>query len=176
MSRADGENFVWVGDGVTLVRSTDADWERANGNLRPGDAEERAAALAAKGGAPTPGRMESAWTIRDGADVLGYVGLMPFDDESLMSRSRMVVMLSTREVDRRKVKYVRWSRAVFAAVAERAPKWVDDFYTYPLASYRAAVKWLKRVLRFRVVEERVEDGYEYLLMGISRKEATSWRS
>ena len=176
MARTDCENFVWVGDGVTLVRSTDADWEMANGNLRPGDAEEHAAALAAKGGAPTPERMESAWTIRDGADVLGYIGLLPFDDESLMSRSRMVVMLSTREVDRRKVKYVRWSRAVFAAVAERAPKWVDGFYTYPLASYRAAVKWLKRVLRFRVVEERIEDGAKHLLMGISRKEAVSWHS
>lgn len=162
-------NFIWLGDGVTMTCSTQADFDFINARLRAADYAET---QVFDGGRPDAlADMERSWTIRDGANVVGFVATKPFADESLLSRRRFLVQLTTEYVWRIKVKYVRFSRAVLRAVVENAPAWVEDFYTLPMKSYEGAVRWDERVLRMRRVCEVDVEGVPHVLFGITRKEA-----
>ena len=163
-------NFIWLGDGVTMTRSTQDDFDRINADLRDAD---RAEQQVFDGGRPDAlADMESSWTVRDGPHLVCFAALRTFLGESVLSRSRVIVQLTTNHVWRIKVKYVRFSRAVLRELAGNAPPWVGEFWTFPMASYAGAVAWDERILGFHRVREIVLSGVPHVAMRISRKEAT----
>lgn len=164
-------NFIWLGEGVTLTGSTQADFDFINARLRAADRAETQVFDAGRPDALAD--MERSWTIRDGANVVGFIATKPFGDESVMSRRRFLVQLTTEYVWRIKVKYVRFSRAVLRAVAENAPAWVEEFYTLPMKSYEGAVKWDERILKMRRVREVDVEGVPHVLFRITRQEAVA---
>lgn len=164
-------NFIWLGEGVTMTRSVQEDYEATYADLREWDRREtevfdggRADALA---------DMETSWTIRDGAALVGFIALKTFAGESVLSRRRFIVQLTTNHVWKVKVKYVRFSRPVLRAVAENAPGWVTDFYTLPMKAYAGAVRWDERILKMHRVREIVANGVPHVLFHITRKEAAA---
>jgi len=164
-------NFIWLGEGVTMTGSTQADFDFVNAHLRAADYAET---QVFDGGRPDAlADMERSWTVRDGANVVGFVATAPFAYESVMSRRRFLVQLTTEYVWRIKVKYVRFSRAVLRAVCENAPAWVTEFYTLPMKAYAGAVRWDERILKMRRVREIDVEGVPHVLFRITRKEATS---
>jgi len=164
-------NFIWLGEGVTLVRSVQADYDWINAHLRAAD---RAETQVFEGGRPDSlADMDESWTIRDGAALVGFAALKSFPGESALSRRRFIVELTTTYVERIKIKYVRFSRAVLAALAANAPSWVEDFYTLPMESYTGAVEWDARILKMRPVKRIVANGVGHVLFHITRKEALS---
>lgn len=165
-------NFIWIGDGVSLARSWPEDMDFVNANLREWDWRET---QVFDGGRPDRLEdFETCWTIRDGADIVGYFGMRTFADESLMSCSRFLVELTTPHVWQMKVKYVRLSRKVLGAVCGRAPSWVTDFWTLPMKAYAGTVKWQERVLGMKRVREIELEGVPHVLFHITRKETESW--
>ena len=164
-------NFIWLGEGVTMVASTQDDFDFINANLR--EMDRRETQVFDNGRPDALADMERSWTIRDGANVVGFVATAPFACESVMSRRRFLVQLTTEYVWRIKVKYVRFSRSVLAAVAENSPAWVTDFFTLPMKAYAGAVKWDERVLKMRKVREIDVDGVPHVLFHITRKEASA---
>jgi len=164
-------NFIWLGDGVTLVRSTQADFDFINAHLR--EADRRETEVFDRGRPDALCDMETSWTIRDAGNVVGFIATMPFADESVMSRRRFLVELTTGHVWKIKVKYVRYSRAVLRAVVENALPWVEDFYTLPMKAYAGACRWDEKVLRMRKVREIEVEGVPHVLFHITRKEATA---
>lgn len=171
-SRKTDTNFIWLDDGVTLVESTQADYDWINAHLREWDRRE---AEVFDGGRPDRlSDMERSWTIRDGENVVGFFATRTFADESVLSRRRFLVELTTDYVWKIKVKYVRFSRAVFRAVVENAPTWVDEFYTLPMKAYTGTVKWQERILGLRRLREVEIEGIPHVLLGTTRKEVMSW--
>ena len=159
-----------LGDGVTLTPSTQADFDVVNANLRAGDLAETKVFDFGR-----PDRlddMERSWTIRDGSNIVGFVALKAFGDESLLSKNRFLVQLTTNYVWKIKLKYVRYSRAVLKAVCERAPGWVTDFWTMPMKAYSGAVRWDERILKMHKVMELDIVGVPHVLFHITREEAT----
>lgn len=170
MYRTDG-NFIWLGDGVTMTRSVQTDYDFVNAHLR--DADYAETQVFDRGRPDALADMESSWTVRDGGDIVCFVALKPFGTESVMSRNRFLVQLTTDHVWRIKKKYVRFSRKVLRAVAENAPPWVTDFWTLPMKSYAGAVKWDERILKMTRVREMRLEGVDHVLFRITRKDATS---
>lgn len=164
-------NFIWLGDGVTMVASTQADFDFINANLR--EMDRREVEVFDRGRPDALADMERSWTVRDSAEIVGFIAIKPFADESVLSRRRFLVQLTTEYVWRIKVKYVRFSRAVLAAVVANSPAWVTDFYTLPMKAYEGAVKWDERVLKMRRVAEICAEGVPHILFHITRKEAVA---
>ena len=161
-------NFIWLGEGVTMTGSTQPDFDYINAHLREGD---KAETQVFDGGKPDSlSQMEKSWTIRDGGNVVGFLASMPFADESIMSRRRFMVQLTTDYVWKIKIKYVRFSRAVLRAFVENSPAWVDEFYTLPMKSYTGAVKWDEKILKLHRLRELDVGGVPHVLFGITRKE------
>lgn len=164
-------NFIWLGEGVTMVASTQDDFDFINANLR--EMDRRETQVFDNGRPDALADMERSWTIRDGANIVGFVATKPFADESVLSRRRFLVQLTTGHVWRIRIKYVRFSRAVLAAVAANSPKWVTDFFTLPMKAYEGAVKWDERVLKMRRLGEIDAEGVPHVLFHITRKEASA---
>ncbi len=164
------QNFIWLGDGVTMVRSVQEDYDHINANLREADLRE---VMVFDGGRRDAlADMEECWTVRDGPNVVCFLATRTFAGESLLSRRRFLVQLTTDYVWRIKVKYVRFSRAVLKACVERTPPWIDEFFTLPMKEYAGAVRWDERVLKMTRMAEPVLNGVPHVLFRITRKEAT----
>ena len=162
-------NFIWLGEGVTMVRSVQADYDFINANLREADLRE--VLVFDRGRRDRLSDMEESWTVRDGPNVVCFLATKPFEGEGPLSRRRFLVQLTTEYVWRIKVKYVRYSRAVLAAMARRTPPWVTDFYTLPMKEYVGAVRWDERILGMERVAEPVLNGVPHVLFHITRDNA-----
>ena len=166
-------NFIWLGDGVTMVRSTDADFALVHGRLRPGDrAEER---VFGEGRRDRLEDMESAWTVRDGAEVVCWVALALFRGDGPLSRRRLVAEMTTDHVWRARLRYVRHSRRVLAAVVENGPSWAEEFLSTPMEAYAQSVRWQERVLGFRRAGRVVVNGVAHAVLRTTRQEVLGCR-
>ena len=166
-------NFIWLGEGVTMTGSTQADFDFINARLRAADYAETQVFDAGRPDALAD--MERSWTIRDGAYVVGFIASRIFADQSPMAHQRFIVQLTTEYVWRIKMKYVRFSRAVLRAFVENAPAWVTDFYTLPMKAYTGAVRWDERILRMHRVREVDVEGVPHVLFHITRQEVEKWQ-
>lgn len=154
---------------VTLAPSTQEEIDWVEANFREGEKRERDVA---GGGRTLLETFEACWTIRDAAsgDVFGYFGAMVMPGESCMSRVRGLCFMSCTNVERHKIAFVRSSRPVLRYVVGKAPKWVNKFISWPIASYRGSVEWHKRVLKMREARRVPANGDEYVIFEIERKE------
>ena len=166
------KSFIYLGEGVTLAKSWQEDYDYVNAHLRDMDRRETEVF---DGGKPDRlSDMERSWTIRDGENIVGYFATMTFPDESILSRRRFLVELTTDYVWKIKVKYVRFSRRVVRAVVENTAPWATDFYTLPMADYGGTVKWQQKILGFRKINEIDVEGVKHVLLHTTRQEVLKW--
>lgn len=157
-----------LGDGVTMTRSTQEDYDWINAHLRADDAAEQR--VFGEGFKDTVAMMERSWTIRDGENIVGFIATVIMQGDSPLSTRRMMAQMTTEYVWKIKVKYVRYSRRVLRAVVENTAAWVNDFYTMPMASYVGAVKWDERILGLHRMGVVQVNGVDHVLFRIGRKE------
>ena len=163
------DEVINLGDGVTLTKSTKADFDYINAHLREGDAAEQR--VFGEGFQDSIELTERSWTIRDGAAVVGYLATVVMRGDTPLSPRRLLAEMTTNYVSSIKIKYVKFSRRVLKAVVEHSAPWITDFYTMPMASYVGAVKWDERILRMRKIGVVPINGIDHIIFHISRKEA-----
>jgi len=163
-----GWERIDIGDGVTLKRSTQADYDHVNSHLRAEDAAEQR--VFGEGFRDSLDMMERSWTIRDGENVVGFIATVVARGDSPLSPRRFLAEMTTEYVRRIPVKYVRLSRRVLRAVVENTAPWVSEFYTLPMASYAGAVRWDERILRMHREGTVRVNGVDHVLFRIGRKE------
>lgn len=157
---------VEVGGGVRLVPPTEGLLAEVELNLRPGDRMEHdfvGGSLRALEGMPT-------WVVMDGGDAMGAGGFVLPAGATHLSSVRVAWFLSTNAVETRRVRFVRMTRRVLAAMCRGLPPWVDTIVATPMADYPQAVRWLVRVVGMRPAGKTYVDGAEFRLLAAPRKE------
>lgn len=161
------ETEIVLGEGVRLVPATNELLAEVEANLRPGDKAEHDFG---GGNLRRPDRHSPVWAILDGKDLLGAGGWLIPADGTWLAPVRVAWFLSTRKVDARKKKFVRLSPRVLAAMAKTLPPWVDRIVVCPMNLYPMSIKWLKRVMKMRVLCEKKVDGAMFTILMADRKE------
>lgn len=153
--------------GITMDPATQAEIDYVEENFRDGDRRE----AEIEGGARTTiDEFEKCWTVRAGADIIGYFGVMTIPSESQMSRTRVLCFMSCRNADRHKIAFVAASRSVLRYVVGECPKWTSRYVSWPLASYDASVRWQRKTLGMREIGRvPVKDDF-YVWFEITKEE------
>lgn len=172
---AAGEIVVRRGTAVgVLVPATDELLAEVVANLRDEDRREHehAARFVGEEYADTRASLfEKCWIMLLDGETVGYVGLLTDPLSSPLSESRWIALLSTEAAGRHATDYVRLTRPVLRRVAEEAPPWVTDFYSMPLKSYAASVRWHEKTMGWRRVREiPLWEGETGVLFNKKRKE------
>lgn len=155
-----------LGNGIRLIPPTEEALEYIEQHFREGDAMEHnffGGSLRCPEGQPS-------WAVMHGEDIIGVCGFTFASDGGMLSDARVVWFLSTTSVDKQKVLFVKSSRKVLKAITATLPRWVKVIITAPMADYKAAVKWDKRVLGFREWYRTVDNDCEFIVMYQTREE------
>lgn len=155
-----------------LTPSTAEDFEYINAHLRAEDKFEQDHFSKTCGVDRVDGLdlMEKSWTLHLKDEIVGYVALQLPPMQSAFSNVRFVPMLSTTNVEHHPLDYVRLSRPILGYVVRQAPKWVDEFYSLPLAKYEATVRWHEKTMGWHRVAEFDVMGEKAILFNLNRRE------
>ena len=155
-------------DGLTIETATDADLEYVHDHLRPGDMVEHSFD---RRGWDTVEHLPGVMVIRKNGDVIGYIGNFPPPNETVWSPRRVMYYLSTVNVEKYRLEYVRRTPQVFRLMAAELPEWVTEILTVSMPEdYPMACKWLERVLKFEPLIDYTWRGKRHRLYHKQRKD------
>ncbi|MCQ2299974.1 MAG: hypothetical protein MJZ81_07625 [Bacteroidales bacterium] len=140
-------DVVEFSDGVTVRPATEDDFREANAFMREedrfevqvfGEDEERF------------DEWDEAVAVRIDGDLVGILGFVKIEGDSVVSRRRGMTFLTTDAVWRHRKAFVRQSRNVANwAFYNLLPAWVDTVCATTTERYSASIAWEERVLGFR---------------------------
>lgn len=154
-----------LGGGLVMETATDADFGELNARMREEDRNE-CRVFGREGESRSD--WEAAYSVRLDGALVGVVGWgLPYG-ASHLSRSRLLLFMSTETVWSIRRMFVRRSREVMLATLSRLPSWVDACVSLPMSDYRRSVRWQERVLGFGTVGEITVNGVRHTIM-VKRK-------
>lgn len=157
-----------LGGDLVVETATEEDFRYVHRHLRPGDRAEHKFDKEVKSYVDY---LPTSMTIRYKGMIVGYAGFFPLNGMSIMSESRFMYYLSTRNVDKFKIAYVRRTPEVFKAIASRLPPWVNDIVAAPMPDeYPMSCKWLERILGFKAIRDFEYMGGKFRLYLKKRKD------
>lgn len=161
------EDFFDFGNGVTITKATQDDFDELNANLR---ADDRAECNALGYEGEDPKWYQRAWAIRKESELIGIIGWAMFNDTTPLSKSRLFLLMTTNAVWKHKVEYVKMTPVVARKVVSMMPEWVTDVYALPMSAYKKSIKWQKRILGFREIGEIEVNGVMHTRLHAKRNE------
>lgn len=160
------KDLIEFGNGVTLTKATAADFAILNANLRDEDREE-CRVFGAEG--DDIKYWDAAWGLRFRDAFIGIVGWGKCQGTDESSPLRLFLFMSTTEVERHKIEFVKVSRRVMQAVMDEMPPQVKVVFALPMASYKRSIEWQRRILGFKGEAEVEVNGVKHVLMACERK-------
>ena len=154
-----------LGGGLVMETATDADFGELNAGMREEDRNE--CRVFGRDG-ESRSDWDAAYSVRLDGSLVGIVGWgLPYG-ASHLSRSRLLLFMTTDTVWSIRKTFVRRSREVMLSTLARLPPWVDTCLSLPMSDYRRSVRWQERVLGFSTVGEITVNGVRHTIM-VKRK-------
>ena len=160
--------MIEIDEFTTLEPSTQEDIDYVETNFREGDRLEHESL---DGGRTLIKIFEDCWTVKHKGEIIGYCGVMPPYGETFYSNKRWLCYMSCENANKYKISYVKLSRKVMKAIIAETPEYVDIFMSLPNEDYVGSVLWHERVLKMRRIDKVSFSNANFVLFGITRKEA-----